>query len=201
MGHGGPHHACRQPSSLQGGRASLHLCPHTGREPRPVLGGQPDRGSLASGGPLSLVGSRKDSRRCLWSNQKHCSDIGTATYPLHGGPDAADPAQGIPPWDLPPGGPDMPSVHGGHSMPSPITTSRHLRGPSLPSWGLITLHADPAAVTGETRLQWLRAEGWALRTEPALVGGQLESTSAHAGRCASFARTRGQLCRHNFLNQ
>ena len=86
-------------------------------------------------------------------------------------------------------------------MPSPITTSRQLRGPSLPSWGLITLHTEPATVTGEMRQQWFRAEGWGLRTEPASVGRQLGNASAHAGRCASFARTQGQLYRHNFLNQ
>ena len=88
---------CTQAAQLAAGwegiRASL---PAHGREPRPVLGRQPDWGSLASGGPLSLVGSRRDSRWCLRSNQKYCSDVGTATYPLHGGPDAADPAHNMP---------------------------------------------------------------------------------------------------------
>lgn len=86
-------------------------------------------------------------------------------------------------------------------MPSPLTSFHRLWGSSLPSWGLLTLLTDPAVATGETRLQWLWAEGWGLCAEPALVGGQLGSASAHAGRCVSSARSQDQLYRHNILNQ
>ena len=63
------------------------------------------------------------------------------------------------------------------------------------------MHTEPATVTGEMRQQWFRAEGWGLCTEPASVGGQLGNASAHAGRCTSFARTQGQLYRHNLFRK
>lgn len=89
---------CTRAAQLAAGCEGIgaSLCPHTGREPRPVLGGQPDWGSLASGGPLALAGSRRASRQCFWSNWKYCSDAGTAAYPLHGAPDAVDLAHKLP---------------------------------------------------------------------------------------------------------
>ena len=91
---------CMQVAQLAAGWEGIteSLCPHMGREQRTTAGawGTARPGLPGLGGPLSLAGSRRDSRWCLLSNRKYHSDVGSATHLIHRGPDAADPGHDVP---------------------------------------------------------------------------------------------------------